>query len=99
MNNRCNLRSLSIFQITDKHVADDCSQTGGLRGGIAKTTRLEKIAVLKTVEESDHHLLMKALLMGDAQTHPSHSHSLTLGLDGDCKVRAAAVKAPCDMFL
>lgn len=28
MNNRCNMRSLSIFQITDKHVVDDCSQTG-----------------------------------------------------------------------
>lgn len=47
MNNRCNLRSLSIFQITDKHIVDDCSQTGASGGGIAKTSRLEKIQSCK----------------------------------------------------
>lgn len=81
MNNRCNLRSLSIFQITDKHIVDDCSQTGASRGRIAKTSRLEKIAVLQTAEESDHHLLMKALLVGDIETHPSRGHGPTFVLE------------------
>lgn len=36
MNNRCNLRSLSIFQITDKHIVDDCSQTGPLEEELPK---------------------------------------------------------------
>lgn len=45
MNNRCNLRSLSIFQITDKHVVDDCSQTGASEEDFSKTHPLEKIAV------------------------------------------------------
>lgn len=52
---------------------------GGLWGGIAKTTRLEKIAVLTTLEETDHHLLMNTHLMGDIQSHPSRSRRLMLG--------------------
>lgn len=50
LNNRCNLRSLSIFQTTDKHIADDCSQTQApLRNfkKIAKTSRLGEIAALE----------------------------------------------------
>lgn len=55
LNNRSNLRSLSIFQLTDKHVVGDCSQAGahrrrsGGRGGGRQRTQVThfEIAALK----------------------------------------------------
>lgn len=42
---------------------------------------LRENSVLQTAEESDHHLLMKALLVGDIETHPSRSHGPTFVLE------------------
>lgn len=78
--NRCNLRLLSIFQITDKHVVDDCSQTGGpLRRNCQNNSRWENCREWSpfTNESSSHWERRRR----GVQTHPSHGHRLTLGFE------------------
>lgn len=47
VNNRCNLRLLSIFQITDKRILDDCSQMGGGggEGGLSEEKLLKQLVL------------------------------------------------------
>lgn len=67
------MRLLSIFQITDKRILDDCSQMGGGGGGLSEEKLLKQLVLERerescrleeSLEESDHHLLMKASSLG-----------------------------------